>query len=205
MEVKYTAQDKGNRWSVKDIILAVIFSVLAMALLMVVNFVTMFNDKLNLIFAMGILFFLMSPLYMFIAIKINKRFVMAMFFAIYAVYCAFSTWYNALVLLAAIILVEVFMWKKDSYKTLWKSTVAYSIMGVATVSLSYTTFIFWDNYQSTALASGMSQTYLDDFYRLYHTPAVIVGIYAFTIACCIAGCILSYAMLKKYFKKTGIL
>jgi energy-coupling factor transport system substrate-specific component len=205
MQVKYTALEKGNRWSIKDIILTIILSVAAMAVLLLVNFVTMFNHTLNLVFAMGIMFFLCSPLFMFAAVKVNKRFIMTVFFAIYTIYSAFSTWYNALILVAALIIIEAFMWKKDSYKTLWKSTLAFCIMGAATVSLSYTTFFFWDDYQAMALGSGMSQAYLDSFYQTYTTPGLVVGVYAFTIACCIAGCILSYFMFKKHFEKTGIL
>lgn len=205
MEEKYTAIDKGNKWSVKDIILAVIFSVLAIVILMVVNFATMFNSTINLVFAMGVIFFLISPLYIFAANKINKRFVMTIFFAIYLIYTFFTTWYNGLAIVLALIIIEVFMWKKDSYKTLWKSIIAYTVMGAATVSLSFTTFIFWDSYKTMALQSGMAEGYLEVFQATYTNPGIIAGIYAFTVICCIAGCLLSNLMFKKYFKKTGIL
>jgi uncharacterized membrane protein len=72
MEETYTALEKGNRWSIKDITLTVIFSVLAIVILVAVNFITMFNTTLNLVFAMGIIFFLISPLYAFVSTRIVK-------------------------------------------------------------------------------------------------------------------------------------
>jgi energy-coupling factor transport system substrate-specific component len=204
MEETYTALEKGNRWSVKDITLTVIFSVLAIAILVAVNFITMFNTTLNLVFAMGIIVFLISPLYVFVSTRVNKRFVTTVFFVIYLIYIFFTTWYNGLLFVATLMVVEAFMWKKDSYKSLWKNTVAYSLVGAAAVSMSFTTFAFWEDYQSMALQSGMPQEYLDAFWATYTDPVLVIGVYAFTIACCVAGCLLSRAVLKKHFDKAGV-
>ena len=203
--VKYTAVEKGNRWSVKDIILTVVMSAVAIAIMMVISFGTMFNHVLNLIFTMGIVFFAMSPLFVFTAIKVNKRFVMSVFFGLYIIYSAFSYWYSMIPLLGIMFIIELFMRKKDSYKTPWKVAASYGLMGAASCGTSYFMLLNWGSASETMLAQGISQEYMDNYIAWYTNPGIAIGIFAFTTLAAAAGCLISFAMFKKHFKKTGVL
>jgi len=203
--VKYTAVEKGNKWTVKDIILTVVLSAVAIAVMTVLNMATMGNYVINLIFTMGLVFFFMSPFFVFAAIKVNKSFVMLVFFALYIIFNLFSFWYSMIPLLATILLIELFMRKKDSYKTRWKLVTAYGIVGAGAVSTSYVIFLVWGTAQETMLAQGMTQEYLDTYHAWYTNPGIALGVYAFTVFCCVTGSFISYNVLKKHFEKTGIL
>jgi energy-coupling factor transport system substrate-specific component len=64
--------------------------------------------------------------------------------------------------------------------------------------------VFWDGFEEKALASGMSQAYLDAYQSFYTNPAIMAGMTAFIVAASITGCILGYSLLKKYFIKAGL-
>ena len=64
---------------------------------------------------------------------------------------------------------------------------------------------FWETFSSNALASGMTQEYIDSYLSYYTQPGWLAFILIFTVACGFAGSLIGSRMMKKHFGKAGVL
>ena len=66
-------------------------------------------------------------------------------------------------------------------------------------------WFFWDTYYDFALASGMEQSYIDSYVRYYTSPGWLAFILLFTTLMGFLGCMVGSRLIRRHFKKAGVL
>ncbi|MDR2202193.1 MAG: MptD family putative ECF transporter S component [Clostridiales bacterium] len=195
----------SRKLTVKDIITLTVLTVLMIVIAFGLNTATMFNHILNLVFAMGLICFLIAPLYVLMAHRVNKTGTIAFFMVAYALAnTVMGYWYVGLFIAVCAVVCEVIMFKPNSYKTPWKNCIAFGIFSFTMLSTSFLPlWLFWDKFYATSTASGMSAEYLNTFKNFYTNGGILTGIAAFTVCAAVLGVIVGYVILNKYFKKAG--
>jgi putative ECF transporter S component (TIGR02185 family) len=201
-----TETKKSTRLTVKDSITVVILTILIVVFSFLMSSFTRFNHILNLVFTVGIILFIIAPVFLVMVHRVNKRGVMALFMGIIAViYLLMGYWYVGALTALAAIPCEIIMAKPGSYKRPWKNTVLFAVFSL---SLLATNFLpiwwFWDAFEKTALSGGMSAEYIQTYRDFYTNPRIVAGILAFSLLSAVLGCRAGYGLLNNYFKKAGL-
>ncbi|MDR2103591.1 MAG: MptD family putative ECF transporter S component [Treponema sp.] len=202
-----TETKKTNRLTVKDIITVLILTILIVVFSFFMSSLTMFNHILNLVFTVGIILFIIAPVFLVMVHRVNKGGVMAIFMGIIAViYIIMGYWYVGLLTVLAAIPCEIIMAKPDSYKRPWKNTVLFAIFGLSLLSTNFLpVWWFWEAFEKTALSGGMSAGYIQAYRDFYTNPPIVAGIIAFSLLASVMGCRAGYGLLNGYFKKAGLI
>ena len=66
-------------------------------------------------------------------------------------------------------------------------------------------WFFWDTYYDFAISSGMEQSYIDSYVHYYTAAGWLVFILLFTTVMGFLGCLLGRCLIRKHFKKAGVL
>ena len=104
------------------------------------------------------------------------------------------------------VICEVILWKEGSCqkpKRLTSAWTAASLLynGVNLLPI----WFFWDTYYDFALASGMEQSYIDSYVRYYTSPGWLAFILLFTTLMGFLGCMVGSRLIRRHFKKAGVL
>lgn len=198
---------KTNKWTVKDIITTVLLSAVLIAVQLVVNMVCMANDFVSMVLSVGITMFLCAPIYMLMVSRIRKRFVTLIYMTILGViFLLMGNWFLLPYYIVVGIICEAILWKAGSCErtgTLTASWTAASLLynGVNLLPI----WFFWDTYYDFAISSGMKQSYIDAYVRYYTSTGWLVFILVFTTLMGFLGCLVGRRMIRKHFKKAGVL
>lgn len=198
--------EKSNKWTVRDVITTALLTVLLIAIQLVVNMVCMANDFVSMVLSVGFTMLLCAPVYFLMVSRVHKRFVSLAYMTILGlVFLAMGNWYLLPYYIVAGIICEIILWKNgwESKKKMTAAWTAASLLynGVNLLPI----WFFWDTYEAFARASGMEQSYIDSFVSYYTSPGWLVFIIAFTTACGFVGSLIGSGLIKKHFKKAGVL
>jgi energy-coupling factor transport system substrate-specific component len=199
--------DNTNKWTVKDVITTVLLSVLLIVIQLVVNMVCMANDFVSMVLSVGITMLLCAPVYFLMVSRVHKRFVSLVYMTLLGiVFLLMGNWFLLPWFIAVGLICEAILWKKGSYTSPKRLSAAWT-----SASLLYNgvnllpIWFFWDSYYSFALQSGMEQSYIDAYAGYYTTPGWVACILIFTTVCGLAGSLIGQRLIKKHFKKAGVL
>ena len=196
-----------NKWSVRDVISAVLLSVVLIVIQVVVTTVTMANHFISMVLSVGIITLLCGPVYCLLVSRVRKRGASLVYMTILGlVYLLMGNWYLLIHFILVGILCEAILWKKDSFQSPWRITAAWT-----TASLLYNginllpIWFFWDTYYRFAVSSGMEKAYIDSYRNYYTSPKWLIFILLFSTLCGFIGSRIGSGLVSRHFKKAGVL
>lgn len=196
-----------NKWSVNNVITTVLMSVLLIVVQISVNMICMLNNFVSMVLSVGFTVLLCAPIYFLMIRKVRKRGVSLIYMTmIGAVHLLMGNWYLLPYYIATGVLCELILWKKGSDEEPSRLTLAWTA-----ASLLYNgtnllpIWFFWDTYYEFALSSGMKTEYVEEYVKYYTSPSWLVFIILFTTGCGFFGSLIAAKLMKKHFKKAGVL
>ena len=104
------------------------------------------------------------------------------------------------------ILCEAILWKEGFCQKPKRLTAAWTAASLLYNGVNLLPiWFFWDAYEAFALSSGMEQSYIDSFVQYYTSTGWLVFIILFTVLGGFLGSLVGGKLIKKHFKKAGVL
>lgn len=197
----------NNKWSVKDVITTVLLSAVLVVIQFAVNMICMANHFISMVLSVGITMLLCAPVYFLMVSRVNKRFVSLVYMTILGVvFLLMGNWFLLPYFIIVGIITEAILWKQGSNQNPWKLTAAWTVVSLLYNGINILPIkFFWDTYYSFAVASGMEQSYIDAYMYYYSEPKWLAFILVFGALCGFLGSLIGQKLIKKHFKKAGVL
>lgn len=195
------------KWSARDVITTVLLSVLLIVIQLAINMICMANHFVSMALSVGITCLVCAPVYFLMVRRVHKRFVSLIYMTLLGiVFLIMGDWFLLPYFVIVGLVCEWILWKEDAYSNPWRITAAWTVysglyQGVNILPI----LVFWQSFVSNALASGMTQDYIDSYLAYYTQPGWLAFILVFTVVCGFLGCLIGSRMMKKHFRKAGVL
>lgn len=195
------------KWSAKDVITTVLLSVLLIVIQLLINMICMANHFVSMVLSVGITCLVCAPIYFLMVRRVHKRFVSLLYMTLLGVvFLIMGDWFLLPYFIVVGFVCEAILWKTDAYDNPWRITAAWTVYSGLYQGVNLLPILaFWEAFTSNALASGMSQEYIDSYLSYYTQPGWLAFILIFTVACGFVGSLIGSRMMKKHFGKAGVL
>ncbi len=196
-----------DKWSVNNVITTVLMSVLLIVIQFAVNMICMLNNFVSMVLSVGFTVFLCAPIYFLMVQKVKQRGVSFVYMTIIGiVHLLMGNWYLLPYYILIGILCELILWKKDSHSDSRKLTLTWTMVSFLFNGTNLLPiWFFWKSYYDFALSSGMSTEYIEEYVKYYTSPGWLIFIILFTVGCGFLGSRIATRLMKKHFKKAGVL
>lgn len=197
----------SNRWTLQNVIMLAVFSVIIFIVMMLVAAVTtiVLTPIGALYIGPGIAAFLAGPFYMVIATRINKRgvlFFLHLITALATLIIGHIYAFSVYVVLGVV--GELCMLGKDTYKIFWRNCIGFFIYsfalsgtGMLPMLLFRESFISWMNANSNP--AGM-----EPFIIVYTSFSAIAIIIVLTAVGAVLGCLIGRRIVNRHVQKAKI-
>lgn len=199
--------ENTNKWNVKDVITTVLMSVLLIVIQLIVNMICMANDFISMVLSVGFTMLLCAPVYFLMVSRVRKRFVSLAYMTLVGlVFLLMGNWYLLPYFMVVGLICEGILWKQGSYMNPKRLTVTWTLTSLLYNGLNLLpVWFFWDTYYSFAISTGMEQSYIDSYVKYFTAPGWVAFILIFTMVCGLVGSLIGQRLIKKHFKKAGVL
>jgi putative ECF transporter S component (TIGR02185 family) len=117
-----------------------------------------------------------------------------------------GNWYLLPYFMVVGLICEGILWKQGSYMNPKRLTVTWTLTSLLYNGLNLLpVWFFWDTYYSFAISTGMEQSYIDSYVKYFTAPGWVAFILIFTMVCGLVGSLIGQRLIKKHFKKAGVL
>lgn len=197
----------NTKWSAKDVITTVLLSVLLIVIQLLINMVCMASHFVSMVLSVGITCFVCAPVYFLMVRRVHKRFVSLLYMTLLGVvFLIMGDWFLLPYFIVVGLVCEAILWRKGSYDAPWRITAAWTVYSGLYQGVNLLPILaFWETFASNALASGMTQEYIDSYLSYYTQPGWLAVILIITVACGFAGSLVGSRMMAKHFSKAGVL
>ncbi len=199
--------NSSPKWTAKDVITTVLFSVLLIVVQFALNAASMVTMFTSAVLSFAIVALVCAPIYFLMVSKVNKHFVSFVYLMMLgSLYFVMGHWSTILWFVFIGILCEIILWKADSCQNFKKVAAAWVTQSVLYIGVNVLSVVaFWDDYMLTAQSQGMSSEYVNAYSSYYRDPFWLVIIVLSTGVCAFLGSLLGKRILKKHFVKAGVL
>lgn len=198
------SKTEANKLQIKDLVTIGIFS----AIYFVVNLIVMVCGGISpiiWIFMPAIIGLLCGVIFMLMTAKVQK-FGAILIMSIITALIYFATGQFTVVLLVSFAIVSIiaeFIRRGFGYKSFTGNLIAYAIFSLGMTGSPLPIWLFGDSFLKSIMEQGMSASYVEGLKTLTSTGMLMLMYIATFIAALIGGFI-GRSMLKKHFKKAGI-
>ena len=196
-----------NKWTVRDVITTVLMSVLLIVIQLIVNMVCMMNDFVSMVLSVGFTMLLCGPVFFLMVGRVRKHGVALLYMGLLGVvFLLMGNWFLLPWFIGVGLICEAVLWKNGAFESPKRLTLAWTVASLLYNGVNLLPiWFFWDTYYSFALSSGMEQSYIDAYVHYYTAPGWMAFILAFTTVCGFIGSLIGQRLIKKHFKKAGVL
>ncbi len=200
-------QNSTDRLKVKDIVTVAIMLALFFVISFLVGMSTVTLPIVYLYVAPGIEMFIGAIFYLVAANRINKRGLLFIWVLIYGLITAAVGYVIMLPYFIGVAIVcELAMLGKDAYRNPIRNMIGWSIYGASMfLGIAIPCWVAWESFQRQALESGFAASTLEMQYKVVTTPSLLLLGEVITITLAALGILFAQKILKKHFKKAGIL
>lgn len=197
---------KDNKWTVKDVITAVLLTVVLVVIQLAVNMVCMASYFVSMVLSIGFTMLLCAPVYFLLISRIHKRFVSFLYMTIVgAIYLMMGNWYLLPYFMLVGVICELILWN-NGWESKKKMTISWTVASLLYNGLNIIPlYFFWDTFESFALQSGMDPAYIASYVSYYTSAYWLAFILVFTTVCGLIGSLIGGKLLDRHFKKAGVL
>lgn len=193
-----------NKLQIKDLVTIGIFSAIYFA----VNLIVMVCGGISpiiWIFMPAIIALLCGVIFMLMTAKVEK-FGAILIMSIITALIYFATGQFTVVLLISFAIVSIiaeFIRRSFGYKSFTGNLIAYSIFSLGMTGSPLPIWLFGDSFLKSIMEQGMSASYVEGLKTLTST-GMLMSMYVVTFIAALIGGFIGKSMLKKHFKKAGI-
>lgn len=196
-----------KKLTVRDIVTVAIMIALFFAISIVIGMGTVTMPILYLYGTAGIEMFIGAIFYLVAANRVNKHGLLFIWILIYGLITA-AMGYAFMVpyFIGLAIICELVMIGKDTYRNPIRNMIGWSTYGIGMfLGIGVPCWIAWESYQKQAIASGFADATLKLQYEMVSSPSLMLVGVIITIILSTLGILFAQKILKKHFKKAGIL
>ena len=196
-----------KKLTVRDIVTVAIMIALFFAISIVIGMGTVTMPILYLYGTAGIEMFIGAIFYLVAANRFNKHGLLFIWILIYGLITA-AMGYAFMVpyFIGLAIICELVMIGKDTYRNPIRNMIGWSTYGIGMfLGIGVPCWIAWESYQKQAIASGFADATLKLQYEMVSSPSLMLVGVIITIILSALGILFAQKILKKHFKKAGIL
>ncbi|WP_434297379.1 MptD family putative ECF transporter S component [Clostridium sporogenes] len=198
------SKTEANKLQIKDLVTIGIFS----AIYFVVNLIVMVCGGISpiiWIFMPAIIGLLCGVIFMLMTAKVQK-FGAILIMSIITALIYFATGQFTVVLLVSFAIVSIiaeFIRRGFGYKSFTGNLIAYAIFSLGMTGSPLPIWLFGDSFLKSIMEQGMSASYVEGLKTLTST-GMLMSMYVVTFIAALIGGFIGKSMLKKHFKKAGI-
>ncbi|AVQ45475.1 MptD family putative ECF transporter S component [Clostridium botulinum] len=198
------SKTEANKLQIKDLVTIGIFS----AIYFVVNLIVMVCGGISpiiWIFMPAIIGLLCGVIFMLMTAKVQK-FGAILIMSIITALIYFATGQFTVVLLVSFAIVSIiaeFIRRGFGYKSFTGNLIAYAIFSLGMTGSPLPIWLFGDSFLKSIMEQGMSASYVEGLKTLTST-GMLMSMYIATFIAALIGGFIGRSMLKKHFKKAGI-
>ncbi|APF28248.1 hypothetical protein NPD7_1387 [Clostridium sporogenes] len=198
------SKTEANKLQIKDLVTIGIFS----AIYFVVNLIVMVCGGISpiiWIFMPAIIGLLCGVIFMLMTAKVQK-FGAILIMSIITALIYFATGQFTVVLLVSFAIVSIiaeFIRRGFGYKSFTGNLIAYAIFSLGMTGSPLPIWLFGDSFLKSIMEQGMSASYVEGLKTLTST-GMLMSMYVATFIAALIGGFIGKSMLKKHFKKAGI-
>ena len=208
IETTRGARGRASKKSIatRDVMTVAAMMVLTFLVCMVTGPLTMPFPFVYLYLCAGIQMFLCATFYLVVANRLNKHGVFLVWGIVYGTVLALSGYVFLLPYFAGVAAIcELAMIGKDAYRSPVRNTVGWTIWAVGMViGNAVPVWAAWDAYVAKATTDGFTAPVLTMQLDLLSNPLHLLGACAITAVLAVLGCLFGNRLLRKHFKKAGI-
>ncbi len=197
----------SEKLKVKDIVTAAIMIALFLVISALVGLSTVTFPVVYLYAAPGIEMFIGAIFYLVAANRINKHGLFFIWALVYGILTGLAGYLFMVPYFIAVgVVCELIMLGKDAYRNPIRNMIGWGTYGAGMVfGITIPCWVAWESFTEQALASGFAGDTLQMQYDMVYTPKLLLlGIFI-TVAMSVLGVLFAQRILKKHFKKAGIL
>jgi energy-coupling factor transport system substrate-specific component len=196
-----------EKMTVKDIVTVAIMMALFYAIAFTIGMGTVAVPILYLYGTAGVEMFLGAIFYLVAANRINKHGLLFIWVMIYALITAAMGYAFMVPYFVAVALIsELTMIGKDTYRNPIRNMIGWSTYGIGMLlGIGVPCWIAWESYQQQAVASGFADATVKLQYDMVSSPMLMLVGVIVTVILSALGVLFAQKILKKHFKKAGIL
>ncbi len=196
-----------EKMTVKDIVTVAIMMALFYTIAFTIGVGTVAVPILYLYGTAGIEMFLGAIFYLVAANRVNKHGLLFIWVMIYALITA-AMGYAFMVpyFVAVAVISELTMIGKDTYRNPIRNMIGWSTYGIGMLlGIGVPCWVAWESYQEQAVASGFADATVKLQYDMVSSPRLMLVGVIVTVILSALGVLFAQKILKKHFKKAGIL
>ncbi len=196
-----------EKLTVKDIVTAAIMIALFFVVSILVGMSTVTMPIVYLYVAAGIEMFIGAIFYLVAANRVNKHGLFFIWILIYGIITAAVGYMFMLPYFIGLAIVcELVMVGKNTYRNPVRNAIGWNMYGIGMLmGIAVPYWVAWESFQKQALESGFADATLDMQYEMVSTPALMLLAVGITVVLATLGILFGQKILKKHFKKAGIL
>ncbi|EPY2272879.1 MptD family putative ECF transporter S component [Clostridium sporogenes] len=198
------SKTETNKLQIKDLVTIGIFS----AIYFVVNLIVMVCGGISpiiWIFMPAIIGLFCGVIFMLMTAKVQK-FGAILIMSIITALIYFATGQFTVVLLVSFAIVSIiaeFIRRGFGYKSFTGNLIAYAIFSLGMTGSPLPIWLFGNSFFKSIMEQGMSASYVEGLKTLT-SKGMLVSMYVATFIAALIGGFIGKSMLKKHFKKAGI-
>lgn len=194
---------ESNRWMIRDVITAIILSVLLILVQVILNLAFMLNNFVSMVLSTPLIVLILGPIYTLLVARVAKHGASLLYFALLGLaYLASGNWYLLPWYLLVGLLCEVILWRQNRAKIIAACTVnGFLHQGANMLPVVF----FWDTYYDFAVASGQDPSYIGDYLHYYTHPGWLIFVLLLTLLCAFGGGLIGSKLVGKHFQKAGLI
>ncbi len=199
--------NSGKSLRIKDIVTVAIMLALFLAISALIGMSTIAVPFVYLYVAPGLELFLGAIFFLVAANRINKRGLLFIWVTLYGILTAAVGYFFMLpYFLVVAIICELSMIGKDTYRNPLRNMIGWSLYGAGMfIGIAIPCWVAWESFQKQALESGFAAETLQMQYEVVYTPILFITGIAVTVVLSALGVLFAQKILKKHFKKSGII
>jgi energy-coupling factor transport system substrate-specific component len=203
---KSTVEGAKKKITIRDIMTIAAMMVLTLIVSGVTGPLTLPVPFLYLYVCAGLQMFLCATFYLVVANRLNKHGIFLVWGVVYGLILGLSGYLFLLPYFVGVAAIcEAAMIGKNTYRSPLRNTIGWSIWGLGMIiGNAVPIWAAWDSYVAQASASGFSQEVFDMQINMLSDPWHMILACAITLALAVLGCLFGNRILRRHFKKAGI-
>ncbi len=199
-------QKNTGKLKVKDIVTVAIMLALFFTISALVGMGTVTMPIVYLYVSPGIEMFIGAIFFLVVANRINKHGLLFIWATIYGLITALVGYLFMLPYFIGLgIVCELAMFGRDSYRKPIRNMIGWGIYGAGMfLGIGIPFWVAWESFKKQALESGFAESTLNMQYDLVNSPLLLLIGTSITVLSSVLGVLFAQKLLKKHFKKAGI-
>lgn len=197
----------SGKWGVREVVTAVLMSVLTILLMFTGSTFTLVNNNLAMVLSGGAAVLLAAPVFMLMVQRVDRLGTATVFTTLCSlIFCVIGNFVYMIpfYIVGGVLIDALFLRKESQRGNLWFVTAAWTAFsGGYLLSTLIPMLLDLQGYlQESVQNRGFNQDFVDSFLYFYTNPVWVITIMLVTMACGFVGCLIGRAIIRRHFSRS---